>query len=167
MVKSLPARGEESIVYNFNEIYERRFGMIYRVCFSYMKNAADTEDITADVFAKLLAKKIVFRDTEYEKAWLLRTAINMCKDHLKHWRRKNESLDGHGSSESADPFSGSVVLESILALPERYRDVIYLYYYEGYAAEEIAGILKRPHSTIRGHLREARNLLKGVLENEE
>ena len=151
---------------NFKDIYERHFTMVYRVCFSYMKNAPDAEDAVADVFAKLLIKGIDFESKEHEKAWLLRVAINQCKDSLKHWWRRNSNIDNHQIQES-DLLRENYVLEIVLGLPKRYKDVIYLYYYEGYGTAEIAKILKKPHSTVRYHMREARNLLKEILENEE
>jgi len=150
----------------FQDIYERRFAMVYRVCFSYMKNAPDAEDAVANVFAKLFKKGLVFESEEHEKAWLLRTAINQCKDSLKHWWRSNSHIDDHQNLES-NPLQENQVLEIVLRLPKRYKDVIYLYYYEGYGTAEIAEILKKPHSTIRYYMREARNSLKEILENEE
>ncbi|MCL2774974.1 MAG: RNA polymerase sigma factor [Oscillospiraceae bacterium] len=166
-VKSFPARDEEKVSQSIEEIYERHVSMIYRVSFSYMKNKADTDDIVSEVFLKLLKTDANFQNAEHEKAWLLRTAINLCKDSLKHWRRKNENIDDYANLHSETPFQTNETLQAVMKLPERYKDVIYLYYYEGYTSEEAAKILKKPHSTIRNHLHEARKLLKGVLENEE
>ena len=166
MQKPLPARGKEWTTAAFEDAYKRHFLMVYRVCFSYMKNKADTEDAVADVFIKLL-RNGTFETNEHEKAWLLRTAVNKCKDNLKHWWRKRANIDDYANLQHDNPFNIDETLKAVMALPARYKDVIYLYYYEGYKTEEIAGILKKPHSTVRNHLREARNLLKGVLENEE
>ena len=151
---------------NFELLYERYFEMIYRVCFSYMKNAPETEDAVADVFAKLLKKGIDFKSDEHAKAWLLRTAINECKDTLKHWWRKRSDIDNYEHLEST-PLQENHILEMVLGLPKKYKDVTYLYYYEGYSTAEIAQILQKPHSTVRNHMSEARNLLKEVLENEQ
>lgn len=167
MNKPLPAHGEDKPSQAFEEIYERQFDTVYRVCYSYMKNAADTEDMVADVFEKLLKSKTAFIDLEHEKAWLLRTAINRCKDFLKNWWRGRVNLDSYEDAEALNPFSESEMLKVILDLPKRYKDAIYLHYYEGYSTAEVAQILKKPQSTIRNHLSEARKLLKGVLENEE
>jgi len=130
-----------------------------------MKNAPEAKDAVADVFIKLLKKGITFENEEHEKAWLLRTTINHCKNILKHWWRKTSNIDDYQNLES-EPFRDNHVLETVLALPERYKDVIYLYYYEGYATAEIAEILQKPHSTVRSHMSEARSLLKEILENE-
>ena len=169
MIKSfsISKNEEASVSQNIADIYERNVSMVYRVSFSYMKNAPDTDDIVSEVFLKLLKTKICFQNIEHEKAWLLRTAINLCKDSFKHWRRKNENIDDYENLESKNPFEIDGTFKIVLELPERYKDAIYLYYYEGYSTEEIAKILKKPNSTIRNHLHEARNLLKGVLENEE
>ena len=151
----------------FEEIYERHFNMIYKVCFSYMKNAAEAEDATADTFMKLLKRGTVFESVEHEKAWLLRAAINQCKDYLKHWWRKSKNIDELAHLEAPNVLAEEDVLEVVLSMPMRYKDVIFLYYYEGYSTVEIAEILKKPQSTIRNHLTEARAKLKGVLKNEE
>ncbi|MCL2386609.1 MAG: RNA polymerase sigma factor [Defluviitaleaceae bacterium] len=165
MIKFLLARGKDNST--FEEVYERRAEMVYRVCFSYLKNAADAEDITSQVFEKLLKHAPALKSEEHEKAWLLRTAINMCKNHLKSWRRKTVNIDDYESLEYADAFPNKDLIKTVFELPERYKDVIYLYYYEGYSTAEVAEILSKPQSTIRSHMREARILLKGVLEDEE
>jgi len=167
MIKFLLARGKNNSLSTFEEVYERRFDMIYRVCFSYLKNTADAEDAVSQVFEKLLKYGTAFKDIEHEKAWLLRTAINQCKDFLKSWRRSLENIDDYKNLEATDTFPDNALLKTVLGLPERYKDVIYLYYYEGYSTAEVAHILNKPQSTIRSHMREARILLKGVLENEE
>lgn len=167
MMKSLPARGKEKLSLNIEEIYERHVNMIYQVSFSYMKNAADTEDIVEDVFVNLLKAKIAFQNPEHEKAWLLRTAINLCKNALKHWRRKNANIDDYENLQGANPFKVNETFKAVMGLPDKYKEVIYLHYYEGYTSEEIAQILNKNQSTIRNHLQEARKILKEVLENEE
>jgi RNA polymerase sigma-70 factor (ECF subfamily) len=171
MVKSLAARGDEDekskVSQNIEELYERHYDMIFRVSFSYLKNTEDTKDIVSEIFLKLLQNKINFKDAEHEKAYLLRMTINLCKNYLKHWRRKNENIDDYANLEGENPFQEDETLKIILELPEKYKYVIHLYYYEGYTSEEIAKLLKKPHSTIRYHLQEARKLLKGVLENEK
>jgi RNA polymerase sigma-70 factor (ECF subfamily) len=167
MINHLPARGSVTSPHNIEDIYRRHFDMVYRVSFSYLKNQPDAEDATADVFAKLMRKNIVFQDAEHEKAWLIRTAINTCKDHLKHWWRSRVNIDDCENLQSDNPFHIDETLQAVMGLPARYKDVIYLFYYEGYTSEEIAGMLKKPHATIRSRLREARKLLRGVLEDEE
>ena len=168
MTKLSLAYGEDTALHNtFEAIYDRQCNMVYRVCFSYMKNAADAEDVVADVFLKLLESGKTFQSIEHEKAWLLRTAINKCKNLLKHWWRSRADIDDFENLESNDPLVENELLQTVWNLPVRYKDVIILYYYEGCSTAEVAQILKKPHSTIRNQLVEARKLLKGVLESEE
>ena len=149
------------------EIYERHADMVYSVSFSYLKNIEDTKDIVSEIFLKLMQKRIKFNDYEHEKAWLIRTTINLCKDYLKHSRRKNENIDDYENLESGDSFQTDETYKLVLDLPELYKAVVYLHYYEGYKTEEIGKILKKPQSTVLSQLREARKLLKGVIENEK
>ena len=140
--------------------------MVYRVCFSYMKNVLEAEDALANVFIKLLKKGITFESEEHEKAWLLRAAINQCKDIFKSKWHKSLNIDDYKNLEAGSPEEDHV-LEFVLALPEKYKDVLYLFYYEGYTMVEIAEILKKPQSTIRHHMKEARRMLKEQLEYED
>ena len=147
-------------------IYTRHFRTVYRVCYAYMKNPADTEDAVQETFFRMIRRQPHFENPEHEKAWLIRTASNICKNELKHWRRTQADLDSYTDLPAPENESSGDLMEAIKALPERYKTVIYLYYYEGYQTAEIAKILKKPHSTIRNHLREARLLLKERLGDE-
>ena len=149
------------------EIYKRHFDMVYRISFSYLKNPADAEDAVSEVFARLLRKNPAFASMEHEKAWLIRTTVNVCKDSLRHWWNRRAPLGDGGEPADPAPFAPDETLQAVLELPPRYKDVIYLYYYEGYSSREVAQILQKPHSTVRGQLREARERLKGVLQDEE
>ena len=172
MTDYLRARGgeneEEKYMHNIEAAYKKYSKMIYQVSFSYMKNPADAEDIIADVFVKLIAAKKEFQSEEHEKAWILRAAINLCKDRLKHWRRKCVNIDERENLQGkTNLFEPNEILKSVMELPEKYKSVVYLHYYEGYTAEEIAKILKKPQSSIRVHLHKARKLLKEVLSENE
>ncbi|MDL2238563.1 RNA polymerase sigma factor, partial [Christensenellaceae bacterium OttesenSCG-928-K19] len=105
---------------------------IRRICFVYLKNYADTEDVFQDVFLKYAECKKIFEDEKHIRAWLIRVCINRCKDVLKNASRKNISIDElfHLSADADDEKRD--ILEAILALPQNYRTVIYLHYYEGY-----------------------------------
>ena len=145
------------------EIYSRHSKTVYRVCFAYMKNPADTEDAVQDTFFRLIKSGPAFESEEHEKAWLIRTAANICKNTLKHWWRKRESIDDHYDLAVSDHIETDDVLKAVMELPEKYKTVVYLYYYEGYPSKTIADILKKPQSTIRNYLREARAILKESL----
>jgi len=146
----------------FSEIYNRHVDTVYRVCFMFLKNQSDTEDAVQDTFIKLMNYKGEFESEEHEKAWLIRTASNHCRDMLRHFWRKTVSLDvvqefGDDGDES---FQIDDTLEKVLALPDKYKTVIYLYYYEGYKTQEIADMIGKPDATVRGYLRKGRELLK-------
>ena len=137
---------------------------MYRLCYSYLGSAADAEDATQATFMKLVDKPRTFKDHEHEKAWLLACAANVCKDELKSARRKRA---GDMPADVVDPQShaeSSNVLDAVLALPEQYKDCVYLHYYEGYKTDEIASMTNTPPSTIRNRLSEARKLLKASLD---
>lgn len=145
------------------EIYGRHKWTMYRLCFTYMKNPADTEDMVQDTFYQLIRKGPPFESEEHEKAWLIRTAANLCKNALRHWWRKRRSLENYGVLQKKDSAGMSDTLGAVMELPEKYKTVVYLYYYEGYNSVEIAGILGKPGSTVRNHLQEARRALREKL----
>ncbi|MCL2678301.1 MAG: RNA polymerase sigma factor [Clostridiales bacterium] len=149
-------------------LYERHVQTIYRVCFAYMKNAADTEDMVQETFVRLINKCGAFENEEHEKAWLIRTAANLCKDGLRHWWSRREGLEYLDNLQFEDTrnrqkIKTDEVFEAIMELPGKFKTVIYLYYYEGYSSVEIAEKLQKPQSTVRTHLQGARELLRKKL----
>ena len=135
-----------------------------RLSYTYLKNIYDAEDICQTVFVKLLSKPIDFESSEHEKAYILRMTVNACKDLLKSpWRRRNCSLDVCAEIPAPE-YSGGDVLNAVNQLPPRYRVVLYLFYYEGYQADEIGKILGIPKSTVHTRLARGREKLKPYLE---
>lgn len=147
-------------------IYDRHVDTVYRVCYSYMKNKPETEDMVQETFLRLITSGKVFENERHEKAWLIVTASNLCKDSLKKAWRKEESIEDNSSLSNVSTGEHSDVLEAILQLPRDYKVVVYMYYYEGYSTAEIASYLKKPHATVRSHLSRARKLLKTMLGGE-
>src|SRR5690625_1984288 len=98
----------------------------------YMKNRYDTEDMVQNTFIRLLKDQTIFENTEHEKAWLIRTATNLCKDFFKQWWRRKVSLKNESIEISKAPFIIDETLEKVMALPSKYKIAIYMYYYEGY-----------------------------------
>ncbi|MDR3295930.1 MAG: RNA polymerase sigma factor [Clostridiales Family XIII bacterium] len=145
------------------EIYERNKKTVYRVCFAYMKNPADTEDAVQDTFYQLIKTGTPFKSVEHEKAWLIRTATNLCKNVLRNWWRKRETLDDHENLQSDGKLEIDDVFSVVMELPDKYKTVVYLYYYEGYDSVEISKTLEKPQSTIRNYLHEARSVLREKL----
>lgn len=145
-------------------VIEKHSDTIIRICFSYMKNINDAEDLTQEVFVKLMEKRPHFESDEHEKAWIIRVAINLCKNRLKTaWFRKTVSLDEINFNFTSKE---NEVLSAVHKLPEKYRVVILLYYFEGYSISEIASILGERESTIGSKLFRARKLLKASLKED-
>jgi RNA polymerase sigma-70 factor (ECF subfamily) len=145
------------------EIYERHRLTVYRVCFAYMRNPADTEDAVQEAFYRLIKSGAPLTSEEHEKAWLIRTASNVCKNNLKHWWRRRENIEDYENLQSGGGVDTDGVLNAVLNLPDKYKTVVYLYYYEGYDSAEVAEILGKPPSTVRNYLHEARAILKREL----
>ncbi len=147
-------------------LYRRRFRMVYQICMVLMKNVPDAEDAAQNVFRRVMERGEPFRDPEHEKAWLIVTARNECKNQLKHWwrtrRAGEEALDTLVWEQPRD----REVWEQVAALPKPHRLVLYLYYYQGYTAGEIAEMLGENPSTVRSRLAAARKKLKLRLEEE-
>ena len=154
------------------EIYERNVDSLYRVCFMYMKNKADTEDMTQNTFLKLAAylqKGETFSSREHETAWLMRVAINMCKTSLKSlWNRRVQLNDcdmtNHFHSTIPEP---DETLEKLMKLPGHLKTALYLHYYEDYSTVEIAKMMSKPESTVRGYLHRGRKVLKKEIEADQ
>ena len=142
------------------EIFERQYKTVYRVCFAYMKSAADTEDAVQDTFCRLIKAAPAFESIEHEKAWLIRTATNVCINSLKHWWRRSENIEDYRDIPALEQVDTDDVFKAVMNLPDKYKSVVYLYYYEGYSNVEIAKTLKKPQSTIRNYLHEARAILR-------
>ena len=137
--------------------------MVRRICMLHLKNDADTEDIFQTVFMKCVLEPTVFESEDHEKAWLIRVTVNACKDLIKSFFRSHTQPleDALACAEVREDHRE--VLEAVLALPEKYKDVIYLHYFEGYSAVEISGILKKNVNTIYTLLRRAKDLLRDRL----
>lgn len=144
-------------------IYNRHVDTVYRVCFSFMKNKAETEDMVQETFLRLMSTRREFENEKHEKAWLIVTASNLCKDALKKWWRGNEDIENYLNLPQENQFQDNSILEAILALPEDYKTAVYMYYYEGYTTMEIAQHCGCPEATIRSRLMRARKKLQTVL----
>ncbi|MEA4888929.1 MAG: sigma-70 family RNA polymerase sigma factor [Clostridiaceae bacterium] len=142
---------------------------IRRICFLYLKRREDVEDVFQDVFLSYLQRQEPFQCDEHEKAWLLRTAINRCKDLAgAFWHRQVGALDEDIMAQV--PEDSHEILEAVNQLPPQERTAIYLFYYEGYSAQEIAGMTSSKTNTIYSHLHRARKRLHkklGGFEHEE
>ena len=151
---------------NIQQIFERQHRRVYRIAMMMLQNTADAEDAVQNVFLKFVEKGQQFKDEEHEDAWFITVTRNYCKDQLKSaWRR---NTDFGEVPETASPKEGEDdnLLPYIMKLKDKYREVIYLYYYEEYSVKEMARILGRGESTLQTQLSAARGKLKKMLEKE-
>ena len=138
---------------------------VRRICMIHLKNYEDAEDIFQTVFLKYVLRSEPFDSPEHEKAWIIRVTVNACRDLIKSFfRSRTVSLDQLIEKPQDMPEDHSDILEAVLELPARFRDVVYLHYYEGYSAPEIGRILKKNPNTVYTLLARARQLLKTRLE---
>lgn len=144
----------------FRFAYSEYTDTVYRVAVHNTACTADAEDITQEVFLKLLNYGKPIRGEEHLKAWLIRTALNLCHDTY----RKNSRVDIVENPVSTETYSDSdSILEAVKSLPENYRNTIYLHYYEGYTAKEIGKILGAKESTVLSWLSRGRTALKEMI----
>lgn len=151
-----------------NRAIERYADTVRRICMIHLKNHADTEDIFQNVFLKYVLSTTVFESEEHEKAWFIRVTINACRDLLKRFfRNRTVSLDTLLDQPAELTQQDHTVLEAVLALPPKYRDVVYLHYYEGYTAPQIGQILKKNVNTIYTLLTRAKQALRETLGGDD
>lgn len=147
---------------------ERYSDTVRRLCMINLKNYADTEDIFQTVFLKYAISSVSFESEEHEKAWFIRVTINACKDLLKSFfHSRITSLDELLERPAEIQEDHRDVLEAVLSLPPKYRDVVYLHYYEGYAAPEISRILGKKVNTIYTLLTRSKQMLREKLGGDE
>jgi RNA polymerase sigma factor (sigma-70 family) len=145
----------------------QQFGnMVMGIAINYLKNAADAENITQEVFLKLFLTKKRFRSSEHKKAWLIRVTSNLCKDFLRSASRHSHvPLDKAADIPCFDKDMDGL-LDLIRKLPMKYREVVYLHYYEGYTAKSIARMTGLSESNVAVRLHRARRLLKKEIERD-
>ena len=139
--------------------------MLFKIAFLYVGNSADAEDILQDVFIKYLSGRYSFKDSDHEKAWFIRVTQNKALDFLKRKGRKNISLDDIENFTYEKNDNSADILREILALPEKYKSSVILYYYNDYSVEEISKILKISKSAVKMRLKRSREILKTELED--
>ena len=152
---------------DLNRAMETYADMVRRICFVHLKNRHDSEDVFQNVYMKYLLHEGSFESTEHEKAWFARVTINACTDWLRYLsHRRWVPLEVVDEEKEALDNTSAELLEIVLKLPEKYRNVIYLYYYEEYSASEIAGILGKKENTVYTWLSRAKDILRERLGGE-
>lgn len=145
------------------EAYDTYGAAVYRLAMTYLGRHADAQDVTQEVFIRLFRKAPSFRDGNHEKRWLLRVAANLCRDQLRSPRYNTAELEEDYPISDPDLFG---VADAIVRLPETYKAVIHLHYYEGYSVAEVARILHLSISAVKMRLKRGRELLKIELEED-
>lgn len=144
----------------FTAYVQRYLDTVYRVALNYIKSAADAEDVTQDVFLKLLQAKKPFESEEHVRNWLIRVTLNQCKNLVKARWWRQESYEDYAGTLSFDSEQQSELFACVMALPAKYRIPLYLHYYEKYTAEEIGEMLHISKNTVCSQLKRGREILK-------
>lgn len=170
----------------YEEVIVRNSDMVYRLAYSLVKTQADADDIYQEVFLRYIKAGPVFESEEHERAWLVRVTVNCCKNYWKSpWVRRRaafyeetalyeEGQAGAKRAAQADPGAASgemfaadseeqILIETVKELPEKYRAVIHLFYYEEMSVEEIGKIMGMKASAVRTRLTRARKRLREKL----
>lgn len=157
--------------------------MLFKLSYLRLQNVQDAEDVVQEVFYQYLKRKLSFESPEHERAWLIKVTLNACR---KYWRSAGRhpqenleeripELEGRivSGEEDSRPEEVTVkreerrrILNAVMALPAKYRDVIHLFYYEDIPVKEIARITGRGESTVTSQLTRGRGLLKKMLKEE-
>ena len=153
--------------YEFEKLVNKYTDCIYRIAVNACCTREDAEDLTQEAFTKLWRCRHVFETDEDAKRWLIRVTVNAGKNLLRHFAKKEilpiEDLFQEPSFEHKD---FSYLHQAIGVLPLKYRQVLYLYYFEGYQIREIADILKRSETSVQTQLQRARDKLRQELEEQ-
>lgn len=145
-------------------VIEQYSDTVRRLCAVHLKNDADTEDIFQTVFLKYVLSSVSFENEEHEKAWFIRVTINACKDLLKSFfRRHTVSLDDVIEHPAELPSDYQDIWEAVISLPQKYRDVVYLHYFEDYTAPQISRILGKNVNTVYTLLTRSKQMLREKL----
>lgn len=141
------------------EMVQAYSSMLYKICIVMLCNEQDAQDAIQDTFCRYLEKSPVFTDEEHEKAWLIRVASNICRDMLR-FRIRHPKVSIEEITDSLATPEEQNVLAELLALPLRYRSVIYLHYVEGYRIREIADLLGISEQAVKKRMQRGRDQLR-------
>ena len=141
---------------------------LYTAAFSVCRNVDDANDVVQDTFIQYYTSKKQFRDKEHLKAWLLRVAINRARDISRSfWKRNRISIEECMEEIPFENQEEHDLLETVMKLPEKYREVIHLYYYEELSVKEISEILRITEGSVKMRLSRGRKFLRDVVKEEE
>ena len=136
---------------------------LFRLAYSYVRNEADAQEIVQDVLIQLLRYDPDFEDSDKEKGWLMKTAANLSRNKIRFNKsRETDELDENLRKEEKEDLS--YIWQAVNQLDTNQKEVIHLFYQEGYSTKEISEILNRNENTIRSDLKRARDKLKEILK---
>ena len=149
----------------FTQLYEKHADYVYGIALSFLRSAADAEDVTSDVFMQVYESRMQFQDDGHARAWLTVAVRNRCKNHLKSWVRRKRADLQEAENLPADAAHPEVreAMDAVFALPEQYRLPLVMVAVQGFSSEEAAKILKLNESTLRTRLSRARQMIRSKL----
>ena len=146
---------------SFEDAVQKYAPVVHSACVMRLGNACDADDCFQNTFLKLYTAAPGFKDEEHMKAWLLRVAINECKKYIRD-NRRTVPLDSIREQAIPPADDANDISWALMKLEPKYREVLYLYYAEGYSGDEIASILGKNSNTIRTMMRRGREKLKTI-----
>lgn len=146
---------------DFEAVVRKYADSVLSACIMRLKNEADADDCFQNTFLKLYTNPPEFREEEHIKAWLLRVAINECKNFIRD-NRKTVPLDSVPPVVRPNSDDFRDISWALMRLEPEYREVLYLYYVEQYKVKEIAGILDKNPNTVKTMLSRGRKKLKKI-----
>lgn len=148
-------------------LIEKYRNNLYVMAFSVCKNTQDAEDVVQDTFIQYWSQKKEFESEQHIRAWLIRVAINKAKNKNNTFFRRNAlPLEDYMQMLVFESEESSGLFEAVMNLPEKYRIVIHLFYYEDYSVNEIANILKLTQNNVKTRLSRGRGLLRNTLKED-
>ena len=149
----------------FVEAVENYTEYLLKLSYLYVKDRQVAEDIVQEVFVSLYEKYGDSIDLHNARGYIVQMTVNRCKDYFRSWQyRKVQVRDLFGQHEKVAPIVAEPeIIEEVLKLPLKYREVIVLYYYDDYAVNQVATLLSLPIATVKTRLQRGRSLLKGIL----
>lgn len=146
-------------------LIEKYKNNIYAIAFNVCKNVQDAEDVVQDTFIQYLSQKNDFESEQHLRAWLIRVAINKAKNKNRTFFRRNTlPLEDYMETLTFESSESSEIFEAVMKLPEKYRIVIHLFYYDDYSVHEIADILRISSNNVKVQLSRGRALLRESLK---
>ena len=148
-------------------LIERYKDNLFAAAFSICKNAADADDVVQETFLQYYTTDKQFETEQHIRAWLIRVAINKAKNiKASFWKQKNVSMENYIDTLTFETTEDSTLFETVMKLPEKYRIMIHLFYYEDYSIREIASILKISEGNVKVRLTRGRKLLKKIIQED-